>query len=328
MLDLAEPKETAMSSKPFPPGAVVVGVDGSPSSDLALDWAVQECTRRSLPLHILHALDDGHPITSAGMAYAIGSLRQNADRVRTSAVTHAHRANPNLAISWGDPPFGPAFGPAAVLVKASEAADTVVVGASERGAGGLLLRSISVQVASHAHAPVVVVHDSPAAVGAPVVVGVDGLALSKNAIAYAFAQASARGVGLTVVHGWWLEYVEGTSDSDVWSVDWQEFAEVEQALVTESLADLRKRYPEVEVRRHSVRGLPVEALVRQSESSCLVVVGTRGRSGFSDLLLGSVSQGVMHRAHCPVAIVHGRAQNDSFAALRNGLVTGTRSSPE
>jgi len=318
MLDISIAKETAMRSKPIPSGALVVGVDGSPSSDLALEWAVQECTRRSLPLHILHALDDGHPITSSGMAYAIGSLRQNADRLRTSAVAHAHRANPNLVISSGDP----AFGPAAALVSASESADTVVVGASERSAGGLLLRSISVQVACHAHAPVVVVHDSPAPVGAPVVVGVDGLALSKNAIAYAFAQASSRGVGLTVVHGWWLEYVEGTSNSDVWSVDWQKFAEVEQALVTESLADLQQRYPEVEVRRHSVRGLPVEALVRQSESSCLVVVGTRCRSGFSELLLGSVSQGVMHRAHCPVAIVRGPKGSPGRAA---DLVTDTRS---
>lgn len=55
----------------------------------------------------------------------------------------------------------------------------------------------------------------------------------------------------------------------------------------------------------SVRGLPVEALVRQSENACLVVVGTRGRGGFTGLVLGSVSQGVMHRARCSVAVVHG-----------------------
>ena len=75
--------------------------------------------------------------------------------------------------------------------------------------------------------------------------------------------------------------------------------------VAESLAGWEDKYPEVAVRRHSVRGLPVEALVRQSENACLVVVGTRGRGGFAGLLLGSVSQGVMHGSHCAVAVVHG-----------------------
>jgi len=290
-----------MSSTPVPRGAIVVGVDGSPGSDLALDWAAEECSRRGLPLHIIHAFPDGHPMTNIGVGYAIGSLHENADSVRAAAVAHAHRASPKVVITWGDP----VVGPASALVSASESADTVVVGVSGRNTGGLLLRSVSVQVASHARAPVVVVHDTPAPVGAPVVVGVDGLALSKNAIAYAYAQASSRRVGLTVVHGWWLEYVEGTSASAIWSVDWQKFAQKEQALVDESLAGWQEKYPDVKVRRHSVRGLPVEALVRQSGNACLVVVGTRGRAGFSELLLGSVSQGVMHRAHCPVAIVQG-----------------------
>jgi nucleotide-binding universal stress UspA family protein len=301
MIDIWIPKETAMSSMPVPRGAIVVGVDGSPSSDLALDWAVLECTRRGLPLHIIHAFPEGYPMTNVGVWYAIGSLRQNADRVRADASAHAHRANPELVVTCSNP----ALGPAAALVSASELADTVVVGASGRRAGGLLLGSISVQVASHARAPVVVVHDTPAPLGSPVVVGVDGLALSKNAIAYAYAQASSRGVGLTVVHGWWLEYFEGTTASAIWSVDWQKFAEREQALIAESLAGWQEKYPDVEVRRHSVHGVPVEALVRQSENACLVVVGTRGRTGFGELLLGSVSQGVMHRAHCPVAVVHG-----------------------
>jgi nucleotide-binding universal stress UspA family protein len=290
-----------MSRKPVPRGAVVVGVDGSRCSDLALDWAVAECTRRGLPLHIIHAFPDGYPMTNIGTGYPIASLRQNADRVRLDAFARAHRANPELAVTCGDPELGPA----SALVSASDSADTVVVGSSGRSAGGLLLRSVSVQVASHARAPVVVVHDTSAPAGSPVVVGVDGLALSKNAIAYAYAQASSRGVGLTVVHGWWLEYADDTSASAIWSVDWQKFAEQEQALVTESLAGWQDKYPDVKVRRHSVRGLPVEALVRQSENACLVVVGTRGRTGFSELLLGSVSQGVMHRAYCPVAVVHG-----------------------
>ena len=64
----------------------------------------------------------------------------------------------------------------------------------------------------------------------------------------------------------------------------------------------------------------VEALVRQSENACLVVVGTRGRGGFAGLLLGSVSQGVMQRSLCPVAIVHaaGGSQEGDDSQGRSG----------
>lgn len=293
-----------MNSKRAPLHAVVVGVDGSPTSDLALDWAVEEATRKGLPLHIIHGFPYGYPTTVTGMGYAIADLSDLAAGVRKDAIARASRANPNLVITWDQPPLGPAV----ALVNASETADTVVVGARGMSAvRGLLLGSVSVQVAAHAHCPVVVVHErrTPSKVDDPVVVGVDGSASSMNAIAYAYEQAATRGVGLTVVHAWWLEYVEGAAASAIWTVDWQRMAEEEQTLVAESLAGWQEKYPDVTVSRHSVRGLPVESLVEQSETACLVVVGTRGRGGFAGLLLGSVSQGVMHRSHCPVAVVHG-----------------------
>lgn len=300
-----------MDIKPVPRRAIVVGVDGSPHSDLAVDWAVAEATRRKLPLHIMHAFSYGYPMTKTGLRHSVEGLRQIAHGVRKDAADRASRANPELPITWDEPDFGPA--PALVL--ASKTAATVVVGARGLSAArGVLVGSISTQVATHAHCPVVVVHDMPTpAPDAPVVVGVDGSPVSTNAIAYAYEQASSRGVGLTVVHAWWLEYIDGVAAAAIWTVDWQQFAEEEQALVSESLAGWQDKYPDVVVRRHSVRGLPVDALVRQSEKACLVVVGTRGRGGFAGLLLGSVSQGVMHRSHCPVAIVHGSTefQHDS-----------------
>ena len=298
-----------MNSRPVPRGAIVVGVDGSPNSDLALTWAIGEATRRRLPLHVIHAFSYGYPMTNNGIGDAIKGLRHRADGVCKRAVAHARRVNPELRITWDDPQYGPA----PTLVGASEAADTVVVGARGMSAArGVLIGSVSLQVAAHARCPVVVVRDTPAltAAGAPVVVGVDGSALSTNAIAYAYAQASSRGVGLTVVHAWWLELVEGASASATWEVDWQKFAQEEQALVSQSLAGWQEKYPDVTVRRHSVRGLPVEALVRQSQNASLVVLGTRGRGGFTGLVLGSVSQGVMHRAQCSVAIVRGAKEVD------------------
>ncbi len=311
-----------MDITPAPQGAVVVGVDGSSTSDLALDWAVGEATRRNLPLHIIHAFSFGYPKTISGFGHSVDDLRQIAHSVREDATARAQRANPELVITWDES----AYGPAPTLVQASKTAATVVVGARGLSAvGGVLVGSVSLQVATHAHCPVVVVHDKPTpAPDAPVVVGVDGSAVSMTAIAYAYEQASSRGVGLTVVHAWWLEYVEDTAASAIWTVDWQQFAEEERTLVSESLAGWQEKFPDVAVRRLSVRGLPVDTLVRQSENACLVVVGTRGRGGFKGLLLGSVSQGVMHRAHCPVALVRAPTEpqddrKDQSGAALHGL---------
>ena len=123
-----------MSNRPVP-GTVVVGVDGSTTSDLALDWAVEEATRRALPLHIIHAFSYGYPMTDIGVGYAIDGLRQLADRVRKEAVARARRAGPDLVITWSEP----ASRPAPALVEASETADTVVMGArGMSGARGVL----------------------------------------------------------------------------------------------------------------------------------------------------------------------------------------------
>jgi nucleotide-binding universal stress UspA family protein len=291
-----------LSSNPTPRRAIVVGVDGSPSSDQALDWAADEAARRGLPLHIIHGFPHRDPMTRLGIGYTIDGFSDLAQGVRSNAISRVSGAHPDLVVIWAQP----IDGPTPALVDASETADTVVVGA--RGlsrARGLIMGSVSLQVAARAHCPVVVVHGQVSApVGAPVVVGVDGSAASTNAIAYAFEQARSRGVGLTVVHAWWMEFIQGASGTADWTVDRQAFAQVEQDLVTTSIAGWQDAYPEVTVGRHSVRGLPAQALIRQSENACLVVVGTRGRGGFGGLLLGSVSQGVMHGAQCPVVIVH------------------------
>jgi len=74
-------------------------------------------------------------------------------------------------------------------------------------------------------------------------------------------------------------------------------------VLAERLAGWGAKYPDVPVRRSVVRKQPAEALVNASEKAQLVVVGSRGRGNAAGLLLGSVSHAVLHRSHCPVAVV-------------------------
>jgi nucleotide-binding universal stress UspA family protein len=61
--------------------------------------------------------------------------------------------------------------------------------------------------------------------------------------------------------------------------------------------------PGIEVERKLVEGDAGEALVAESASAELVVVGSHGRSGLKAAILGSVSRHVVNHAACPVVVV-------------------------
>jgi nucleotide-binding universal stress UspA family protein len=77
----------------------------------------------------------------------------------------------------------------------------------------------------------------------------------------------------------------------------------EARLLAEVIAGWHAKYPDVVVRREVTHAGPRKALIEATHQAQLVVVGTRGRGGFAGLLLGSVSQAVLHHAACPVAVV-------------------------
>jgi nucleotide-binding universal stress UspA family protein len=77
------------------------------------------------------------------------------------------------------------------------------------------------------------------------------------------------------------------------------------AVLSESLAETRKKHPNVPVMEQTVEERPAEALVRASQDAQLLVVGSRGLGGVAGLLLGSVSHAVLHHAPCPVAVIRG-----------------------
>lgn len=74
-------------------------------------------------------------------------------------------------------------------------------------------------------------------------------------------------------------------------------------LLSETTAGWSEKYPDVALTHEVVRGHPVEELARASEHALAVVVGRRGRGGYTGMRLGSVVHGLLHRALCPVITV-------------------------
>jgi nucleotide-binding universal stress UspA family protein len=177
------------------------------------------------------------------------------------------------------------------------------------GFAGMLAGSVATQVAAHARCPVVVVRpgvDSSAlaATTHPIVIGIDGVERTQPALEFAFEEAASRGVSLTAVHVWAEPPRSGSVEFKPVAYDYDEAHREATRTLAEALAGYQEKYPDVPVFRETTCGLnPAAVLLRASEEAGLIVVGSRGRGGFSGLLLGSVGQALIHHAHCPVAVV-------------------------
>ncbi|SNS91874.1 universal stress protein [Actinacidiphila glaucinigra] len=290
-------------------GLVVVGADGSASSLAAVGTAAREAALRGAGLRVVHAFlwPAMHvPLGPSGLGPPEGGLRHAAQRVVAEAVERARSAAPEVdvthAVMTGEP--------LTVLEAQSRAAELVVVGS--RGMGGfvgLMLGSTAVHLAAHGQCPVMVVREQPAA-GGPVLLGVDGSPAGADAVDFAFAEAALRGAGLLALHAWtpWHTPVPPPQDPAMpYASEPGELARTEERLVAEAIAGRRETHPGVEVRTKAVRGGTRETLIEASRTAQLLVVGARGRGGFTGLVLGSVSQALLHHAHCPVAVVRGSA---------------------
>ncbi|MGW3784664.1 universal stress protein [Micromonospora chokoriensis] len=283
---------------------VVVGVDGSPSSLVAAEHAARAAQLRSRPLHLvhgfLHPLGYGVPLNPYDLGVPAPS--EDAQKMLERTATELADRWPGLVVEVRQV----AGGPGITMIEESRRADLVVVGS--RGLGGfagLLLGSVGSQVAAHAHCPVLVVRpdEQPIPVDAPVLVGVDGSESSRLAAGYAADEASLRDVPVVLVH------VGPPTEGRTVPEEIEESQAAYQADAVRLLADasaaVRAEHPDLVVREHPVRAAgAAQGLIEASGNASLLVVGTRGRAGFTGMLLGSVSQAAIQHAHCPVLVAH------------------------
>lgn len=274
---------------------VVVGFDGSVDADAALEWAARTAEPREQSVEVV--------IVATGMDPLIGGYRDESDlkaelrraqaydRLKDLGVTHS-----SVRIEHG--PVGPE------LVRAAGAAGLLVVGSRGHGlATGALMGSVSQHVARHARCTVVVVRPARSPHARRIIVGVDGSTGSDRALRFAAARARQTGEYVVAVHGHHsMRDRMFTLDGAESEKELRRVAGIERS-VAEMTAAVCAEFPDVEIGRELVAERPDQLLVACSAAASLVVVGSRGRDALTELLLGSVSQHVLHHAACPVAVV-------------------------
>ncbi|WP_406047188.1 universal stress protein [Kribbella sp. NBC_00889] len=286
---------------------IVTGYDGSPASETAVWWAAAEAVRRSARLRLTYALPlslMSTPLGIPSVSSPTDMLRETTEHLLAEFAQRIRQSFPRLSID-AVVNFG---GAAPALLQEANNAVLVVLGS--RGLGefrDLAMGSVSAHVATHATCPVVVVPPrwEPSRATGGVVVGVDGSTCSVEAIGFAFEQAEASQATLTAVMAWHDPVSTGPNDPLPAVYDLEVLEEESSALLAESMAGHRDRYPEVPVHKRLLRGTAHDVLLAAGRSAELLVVGSRGRGTFRGLLLGSTSRALVHHPPCPVAVVRG-----------------------
>jgi len=281
---------------------IVVGVDGSESARKAAQWAAQEASLRKAGLTLVSALLPS--VAASGFGPGLPVSLDALEEIRQATQQHLDE----LAASLQAPDITTQIeigSPSGVLLQASEAALMIVIGS--RGLGGfrgLMLGSVSTQVAAHADCPVAVIRDVPDGAEPKVVLGIDGSPAAQHAATFAFDMASRHGWSVQAIHAWDVpSYDLLVVPNAPIPVPLTETIDDEQRLAAELLAGLRADHPEVPVEIEVLRETPAKALLQAGARAHLIVVGTRGHGQLMSALLGSVSSTVLHKATTPVVVV-------------------------
>jgi nucleotide-binding universal stress UspA family protein len=143
-----------------------------------------------------------------------------------------------------------------------------------------------------------------------IVVGLDGSEQSAAALRWSVKECRLRGSPLVAVHVWQSPYLLGLRDPalgwpyfDPAVIDRDHLEELARDQLTRAVAPARGSG--VELQELLVEGNPAEALIELSAGAEMLVLGSRGHTALSGLLLGSVSHACATHATCPVVVIRG-----------------------
>ena len=196
---------------PTPSGAVVAALDGSHRDDAVTAWAVAEAAALSAPLHLVHAVDLGTPLSAYGELLTspeiVERVEQESTKVVVAAAARVRSESPDLAVTTALPTGSPT----GALLAAAEGARVLVVGSARKNrAERIVLGTTSLSVVAHAPCAVVLVPEDVGTKGdGRVVVGIDGSQHSRLAFDYALDASLVRGRAVTTVTSWNVEVENG-----------------------------------------------------------------------------------------------------------------------
>ncbi|MFF6992147.1 universal stress protein [Streptomyces sp. NPDC010273] len=287
--------------------SVVAGLDGSPESRAAAEWAAGEAELRGLPLKIVHVwVPAPDPLAQAPFIGA-ETQQQWSERIPREAGEGLRGRHPGVDVTVEQVSGTPSD----ALVGAAKDAELLVLGSRGlSGVGGFLVGSVGLSVVARAELPVVLVRadaqvadeDGTNPENRPVVLGLDAEGPADAVIEFAFAEAARRGTSLRVVYGWSLPpyYAYGFA-LDAGLHD--ELSQEETGSLTVALRPWRQKHPDVEVFLEPRVGSAADHLVDASREASLVVIGRRIRHGGPGAHIGPVAHGVLHHSTAPVAVV-------------------------
>ncbi|MFJ9631840.1 universal stress protein [Streptomyces sp. NPDC101175] len=308
-------------------GTITIGLDGSPESRTAAEWAAREARLRGLPLRIVHVREPvPEPMAQAPLIGA--EIQQHwTERVPREAAEALRLRHPGVEVTTEQLSGHPGD----VLADAAKDAELLVLGSrglGEIGAiggiggiGGFTVGSVGLSAVARTERPVVLVrageqaadeHEtdpagspSTATPFRPVVLGLDIDHLDDTLVEFAFRAAELRATSLHVVHGWFPppHYAYGTPVNPPLH---EALALGDREALAEVLRPWRQKYPDVGMVEESRYGSPAVLLVEAARTGSLVVVGRRVRRSPFGAHIGHVTHAVLHHSTAPVAVVpHG-----------------------
>ncbi len=279
---------------------ISVGFDETPSSQAAVEWAVDAAVSRGAVLRIVscyHLPLVGDSTYAWTPSEAYRGLLDATEAAMRDVADVARSSHPGLQVVT-EPSAGPA---GSLLIEGAKPGDLVVVGSSaHKGAVGVLYGNTSHYLVRESPCPVVVVPPG-ADGGAPVrvVVGVDGSNDSTEALLWAGEEADRHGVGLTVVHAWTYPY----RPVDPPSVQARDVMRIDAACVLESAAATARDRFAADVQTELVEAGPAAALIDAVRDGDLLVLGSRGRGALRSTIFGSTVNAVTDSSAVPVVVV-------------------------